>query len=267
MSNYYDILEISKDATQEEIRRAYKRCALKYHPDKLQDDGSDKFKLVNEAYQILGDPEQRRIYDGDFWNTMNVFIMMMQQFMKTQNKKQLILDITISLADIYQGNIKKITLTTKKRDGTFIQKNIFIPLAGLKTQYVFEKEGDENIDGTCQDIVVNVQIQDDENIKHDSVLHTTDLSMELPITLYEYYEGFEKDITHLDGEVLRVSMPHKSVRTQCHTSYFKNDFVLIDVIKNKGLIDEDGKRGILYVYFKLVLPDSIPVDNLKNIIQ
>jgi len=63
---YYRILEISKDAKPEEIQKAYRKLARKYHPDLNQNDpagAKQKFQQVQEAYDILGNPEKRRIYD------------------------------------------------------------------------------------------------------------------------------------------------------------------------------------------------------------
>ena len=64
--DYYQILNISKDASQEEIKKAYRKLALKYHPDANPDnkkEAESKFKEIGEAYSVLSDPEKRARYD------------------------------------------------------------------------------------------------------------------------------------------------------------------------------------------------------------
>jgi len=62
--DYYKTLGLERDATQDEIKRAYRKLARKYHPDVNQDAGAeDQFKEVGEAYEVLKDPEKRTAYD------------------------------------------------------------------------------------------------------------------------------------------------------------------------------------------------------------
>uniref|UniRef100_A0A0M3IB79 J domain-containing protein n=2 Tax=Ascaris TaxID=6251 RepID=A0A0M3IB79_ASCLU len=63
--DYYKTLGISKNASEDEIRRAYRRMALKYHPDKNKEPGAEaKFKEVAEAYDVLSDPKKKEVYDN-----------------------------------------------------------------------------------------------------------------------------------------------------------------------------------------------------------
>ena len=66
MSDYYEILGVSKDASQAAIKKAYRKLALKYHPDKNPGDSAaeERFKSVSEAYAILGDDTKRAAYDS-----------------------------------------------------------------------------------------------------------------------------------------------------------------------------------------------------------
>lgn len=62
--DYYEVLGISKGATQNEIKRAFRNLAMRYHPDKNKNSNAEeKFKEVNEAYEVLRDPEKKDIYD------------------------------------------------------------------------------------------------------------------------------------------------------------------------------------------------------------
>lgn len=78
--NFYDILWVTKSASDEEIKKAYRKLAMKYHPDRNKGDSTAeiKFKEINEAYETLSDTQKRKNYDmfwtGSFWwNTWNPF--------------------------------------------------------------------------------------------------------------------------------------------------------------------------------------------------
>jgi len=68
--DYYDTLGVSREASHEEIRKAFRKLARQYHPDVNKNPGAeDKFKKINEAYEVLGDVEKRKKYDslGSSW--------------------------------------------------------------------------------------------------------------------------------------------------------------------------------------------------------
>jgi curved DNA-binding protein CbpA len=86
MKNYYKILNVSKNASEDTIKKKYKKKALKYHPDRNNSHNAHKyFKLISEAYSVLSDPYERGRYDAklemnfnqvdtfDFNNTIDIF--------------------------------------------------------------------------------------------------------------------------------------------------------------------------------------------------
>ena len=63
-ADYYDVLGVPKNASKDDIKKAYRKLALKYHPDKNKDkDAEDRFKEISEAYAVLYDDEKRQMYD------------------------------------------------------------------------------------------------------------------------------------------------------------------------------------------------------------
>jgi curved DNA-binding protein len=70
--DYYEIMGLARDATQDEIKRAYRKLARKYHPDVSKEaDSEERFKELGEAYEVLKDPEKRAAYDelGENWKS------------------------------------------------------------------------------------------------------------------------------------------------------------------------------------------------------
>jgi DnaJ family protein A protein 2 len=115
---YYKILGVEKNATETDIKKAHRKAALIHHPDKGGDE--EKFKEINEAYDVLRDSEKRRLYDqygedGLENNTkpVNIFEQMFGMHVPRQQKQQQnsVHKLQVGLDEMYVGKVRKIQVT------------------------------------------------------------------------------------------------------------------------------------------------------------
>lgn len=132
MTDYYKILEISPSATADEIKKAYRRLALKYHPDKNHGEksGEEKFKEISQAYKTLSNAEERKSYDFKFNSEKeSKFHNNSQSQKQTEQKTEEPLTPATFLS-IFKGIRSKIAGIDKKRIN---QRNLYDSINDLLT--------------------------------------------------------------------------------------------------------------------------------------
>jgi len=127
-TKYYDVLGVKPNCETEELKKAYRKLALKYHPDKNPDEG-DKFKLISQAYEVLSNPEKRRQYDlggeqslkegghdmGGFSSPMDIFDMFFGggfggRRSRERKGKDVVHQLSVTLDELYNGVVRKLSL-------------------------------------------------------------------------------------------------------------------------------------------------------------
>ena len=117
MENYYSVLGVSENATQDEIKKAYKKLAVQHHPDKGGNE--ETFKKISEAYETLGDSEKKQQYDsqrnnpfgggGDGFDPFSMFSNMFNNMGGAQRKNpDKIVNLKVGIFEAYKGGRKKV---------------------------------------------------------------------------------------------------------------------------------------------------------------
>lgn len=260
MSNYYEILGIDKNASEQEIKKAFRSLALKYHPDRGGD--IEKFQEINNAYNTLIDPELRRQYDNPspkFSQNFNGFEFNFgnsadfEQFFRNgglhemfgfhrrpQTNSNLHLQTSISLEEAFSGKDLEATISLPSGREQII--NVKIPpgihegttlrLAGI---------GDDTIAGIPRgDVLLTIHINEHPYYKRMG----DDLIQEVEIDCIDAMLGTSVDIISIDGRTLNTQIPAGS---QCDTVLGLQGYGMPN-------FNVPNKRGRLLVKIKIKIP-------------
>ncbi len=227
--SFYDILEVDKSASLDDIKRAYKKLAFKYHPDKNLDNrevAEEKFKEIAEAYSILGDEAKRRNYDmfgdssssSEHFQHFNPFDIFQSMFGNGATFEKEV-DIGSLFGNIHSGNGIKISVHTF---GVPFQGNMpfghGIPIDLSKVQEYMNDCGidvDDELDkarsfglNNIEELLGNVRelrsklhkpkkMKKKESILNKELLKPDDVVYDLNVSLYDLYHNTSKKIDYV----------------------------------------------------------------------
>lgn len=269
--DYYKILGINKNASQDEIKKAFRKLAQKYHPDKPGGD-EKKFKEINEAYSVLSNEQKRKQYDtfgsadshgfgggqgfGGFdfsgfqgnFNGQHVDFDLgdiFNQFFKggmrhTPKGQNITIDISISFKESVFGTKQKISYY-KKRDPKKYEFEISIP-AGIDDRQILKLAGKgEPIEGgNPGDLLVIVHVE-----KHKYLIKEGfHIRTELFLKPTELLLGTKKEIEGVDRKIT-IKIPERTRPGEV----FK--------VKGEGVVYRQNHRGDLFIIVSLDMPKKI----------
>ena len=231
---YYDILGVNTDATEKEIKKAYRKLALKYHPDKASDENKkvyeEKFKKISEVYGVLSDDKKRKLYDqfgeqginlegmggvnpfdmfGNFFGNqgfpgggVHVNIGGFPFGKRKRRMDDIRMEINVSLEEVYEGVSKKINYERKVNNELISEElNIDVP-KGCSDGVTLVKRGQGNEKEDCVpgDLKIIINHKPHKLFK----VHNNDLIIEKEIKFGTSIIGTQFSFKHLNGEELTV---------------------------------------------------------------
>ncbi|GFZ13785.1 DNAJ heat shock family protein [Actinidia rufa] len=245
--SYYDVLQVPRGASDEQIKRAYRKLALKYHPDKNQ--GNEE---ANKKFAEISNGEKRGIYDrygeeglkqhaasggrGGGMNIQDIFSSFfgggpMEEEEKTVKGDDVVVELDATLEDLYMGGSLKVCEQCPnvkyEREGYFVTVDIE---KGMQDghEVVFYEDGEPIIDGEAGDLRFRIRTAPHDRFRREgNDLHTT-----ITITLVQALVGFEKTIKHLDENPVDIST--KGVTKPKEVRKFKSEGMPLHYSTKKG---------------------------------
>jgi len=258
--DYYNTLGVSKSASPEEIKRAYRKLAMKHHPDR----GGDRETLqkINEAYETLKDPAKRQQYDNPQAYTNNqhgqgndFFDQMFRNFHQHQRgyharNRDIHITANIELRDILYGRI--LVFQYRLQSGKMEQAELAVPQGIEEDQMVrypnLGDDGNQNI--KRGDLIVKFKTKQDPNWQRDR----QNLITTATVSSFEAILGTTIPIKTLEGKTLNLKVPAGT----------NPDTVLS--ITGYGLpVQNSNERGKLYVRIKVFTPKINNPELMKKI--
>ena len=273
--DYYTILGVSKDASEEDIKKAFRKLAHQYHPDKKGGDEA-KFKEVNEAYSVLSDKQKRAQYDTygaagpqagfngagfgnmgfDFsgFNQENFDMGDLGDILssifggrRVRRGRDIAVDIELSFNESVFGTQRKVIINSRLAK----QKEVTIQIPpGIDDGQMIRMAGyGETIEsGVPGDLFVKVHVRRHPYLRKEGY----NLTMELEIKLSEALLGGERKLATLDGEII-LKIPQGT-----------NTGTILRV-KGKGVPAGANRRGDLFVQVKVKLPEKLTKEQKRMV--
>jgi curved DNA-binding protein len=249
VKDYYVILGVDKQATDSEIKKAYRKLAGQHHPDRGGD--ADKFKQVQEAYDVLSDPAKRALYDnpqpqfnfnhsGGGFDFDTIFEMFGQRMDPRQQMRNSRIQLWISLEDVARGGPKLVTLNTPSGA---MPVEIDIPQGihdGEAVRY-------PKMLPTGTDLVVEFRINSHKEWQRQGL----DLWCEKPLNFWQLIVGTEIPVKDLLGRSVNLKVPPK---TKPGSSLR---------LKGRGLQRSGHNPGDIFVRIRATMPDNIPEEIIE----